>query len=129
MRSRSALSHAGNGIPYLLLDRIRFIKQLPADEGIIGRCASGNFQGHWMSNTLTQDEEFLIKRDDVHYAFMIIIEGTAQINNSSGKVFTFDKNDIIYSDIFVEDNTFSLTGAYRSQAVQSGTGSAKFIDV
>ena len=39
---------------------------------------------------------------------MIIIDGTAQINISSGKVFTFEKNDIIYSDIFVEDNTFSL---------------------
>jgi len=59
-------------------------------------------------NTLKRDEEFLIKRDDVHYAFMIIIEGTAQIKISSGKVFTFDKNDIIYSDIFVEDHTFSL---------------------
>jgi CRP-like cAMP-binding protein len=39
---------------------------------------------------------------------MIIIEGIAQINISSGKVFTFEKNDIIYSDIFVEDNTYSL---------------------
>ncbi len=57
---------------------------------------------------LNKDEEFLIKREDVHYAFMIIIEGTAQINISSGKVFTFEKNDIIYSDIYVEDNTFSL---------------------
>jgi len=57
---------------------------------------------------LNRDEEFLIKREDVHYAFMIIIEGTAQINISSGKVFTFEKNDIIYSDLFVEDNTFSL---------------------
>ena len=60
------------------------------------------------ANSLTRDEEFLIKRDDVHYAFMIIIEGTAQIKISSGKVFTFDKNDVIYSDIYVEDNTFSL---------------------
>jgi CRP-like cAMP-binding protein len=39
---------------------------------------------------------------------MIIIDGKAQINISSGKVFTFEKNDIIYSDIFVEDNTFTL---------------------
>jgi CRP-like cAMP-binding protein len=60
------------------------------------------------THTLTRDEEFLIKRDDVHYAFMIIIEGTAQIKISSGKVLTFGKNDIIYSDIFVEEHTFSL---------------------
>jgi CRP-like cAMP-binding protein len=54
------------------------------------------------------EEEFLVKREDVHFAFMIVIDGNAQINNSSGKVFTFDKNDIIYSDIFVEDCTYSL---------------------
>jgi hypothetical protein len=39
---------------------------------------------------------------------MIVIEGTAQINISSGKVFTFEKNDIIYSDILVEDCTYSF---------------------
>ena len=58
---------------------------------------------------LNKDEEFLIKREDVHYAFMIIIEGTAMINISSDKVLTFGKNDIIYSDIYVgADQTFSL---------------------
>ena len=108
MKSNHHLSHAGNGIPYLLLHRIRFIKNCHKDERYFRRCSAGDFQDHWKFNTLNQDEEFLIKRDDVHYAFMIIIEGTAQIKISSGKVFTFDKNDIIYSDIFVEDNTFSL---------------------
>ena len=57
---------------------------------------------------LNKDEEFLIRRDDVHYAFMIIIEGSAEIKISSGKVLTFGKNDVIYSDIFAEDSTFSL---------------------
>jgi signal-transduction protein with cAMP-binding, CBS, and nucleotidyltransferase domain len=104
---RTALSHADDGIPYLLIDRIRFIKNSEKMKGItddvlceIARSLEVHF--------LNRDEEFLIKREDVHYAFMIIIEGTAQINISSGKVFTFEKNDIIYSDLFVEDNTFSL---------------------
>jgi ATP:ADP antiporter, AAA family len=104
---RSSLSHVANGIPYLLLDRIRFIKQSARLQEIsddvlieISRALEIHF--------LNKDEEFLIKREDVHYAFMILIEGVAQITNSSGKVFTFEKNDIIYSDIFVEDNTFTL---------------------
>jgi len=104
---RSSLSHVGNTVPHLLLHRIRFIKNCPKmkaiSEDILFEIAKS-----MEANTLTRDEEFLIRRDDVHYAFMIIIEGTAQIKISSGKVFTFDKNDIIYSDIFVEDNTFSL---------------------
>jgi ATP:ADP antiporter, AAA family len=104
---KSSLSHAGNGIPYLLLHRIRFIKgcrqMKTISEDILLEISKV-----LEVNILKQDEEFLIKRDDVHYAFMIIIEGTAQIKISSGKVFTFDKNDIIYSDIFVEDHTFSL---------------------
>jgi hypothetical protein len=104
---KSSLSHAGNGIPYLLLHRIRFIKNCPTMKGISEDILL-EIAKTLETNTLTRDEEFLIKRDDVHYAFMIIIEGTAQIKISSGKVFTFDKNDIIYSDIFVEDNTFSL---------------------
>jgi hypothetical protein len=104
---KSSLSHTGNGIPYLLLHRIRFIKNCPMMKGISEDILL-EIAKTLETNTLTRDEEFLIKRDDVHYAFMIIIEGTAQIKISSGKVFTFDKNDIIYSDIFVEDNTFSL---------------------
>jgi hypothetical protein len=104
---RSALSHVANGIPYLLIDRIRFIKksaglQEISDDVLIE--VSRALEIHF----LNKDEEFLIKREDVHYAFMIIIEGVAQITNSSGKVFTFEKNDIIYSDIFVEENTFTL---------------------
>jgi len=104
---RSALSQINLGIPYLLIDRIGFIKKSEKMQDIsedilfeIARSLGFHF--------LNKGEEFLIKREDVHYAFMIIIEGTAQINNSSGKVFTFGKNDIIYSDVFVEDNTFSL---------------------
>jgi hypothetical protein len=104
---RSALSHVNQGIPYLLIDRVGFIKRSRKMQGIsddilceIARSLEIHF--------LNKDEEFLIKREDVHYAFMIIIEGNAQIINSSGKVFTFEQNDIIYSDIFVEDNTYSL---------------------
>jgi hypothetical protein len=104
---RSSLSQADKGFPYLLFDRVRFMKDSPKMRGItydvlceIARALEFHH--------LNRDEEFLIKREDVHYAFMIIVEGTAQINISSGKVFTFEKNDIIYSDLFVEDNTFSL---------------------
>jgi hypothetical protein len=104
---KASICQTDNGIPFLLLHRIRFIKSCPKMSKIsedvlleISKILDINF--------LTQDEEFLIKRDDVHYAFMIIIDGTAQIKISSGKVLTFGKNDIIYSDIFVEDNTFSL---------------------
>jgi ATP:ADP antiporter, AAA family len=104
---KSSLSHSGNGIPYLLLHRIRFIKNCRQMKGISEDILL-EISKVLDVNSLTSEEEFLIKRDDVHYAFMIIIEGTAQIKISSGKVFTFDKNDIIYSDIFVEDNTFSL---------------------
>jgi ATP:ADP antiporter, AAA family len=104
---KASLSHSGNGIPYLLLHRIRFIKDCPLMNGISEDILL-EIAKTLETNTITRDEEFLIKRDDVHYAFMIIIEGTAQIKISSGKVFTFGKNDIIYSDIFVEDNTFSL---------------------
>jgi hypothetical protein len=104
---KSALSHVNDSTPYLLLDRIRFIKKSVRIQEISDDILceiSRSLEIHY----LNKDEEFLIKREDVHYAFMIIIEGTAQINISSGKVFTFEKNDIIYSDIFVEDNTFSL---------------------
>jgi len=104
---KASLSHAGNGLPYLLLHRIRFIKACQHMRSISEDILL-EISKVLDVNTLKRDEEFLIKRDDVHYAFMIIIEGTAQIKISSGKVFTFDKNDIIYSDIFVEDHTFSL---------------------
>jgi hypothetical protein len=104
---RSALNHGNNGLPYLLLDRIRFIKNCKPlrhiSEDILQEISKA-FDVHHMS----AGEEFLVKKEDVHFAFMIIIEGTAHINISSGKVYTFEKNDIIYSDIFVEDNTYSL---------------------
>jgi ATP:ADP antiporter, AAA family len=104
---KSALCQVSDGIPNLLIDRIRFIKNSVKMQAITDDVLceiARSLEIHY----LNKDEEFLIKREDVHYAFMIIIEGTAQINISSGKVFTFEKNDIIYSDLFVEENTFSL---------------------
>jgi ATP:ADP antiporter, AAA family len=104
---KTSLSHTHNGLPFLLIDRISFIKdcekmsRIPEDVLLE---ISRSLEIHY----LNKDEEFLIKRDDVHYAFMIIIKGTAQINNSSGKVFTFGEKEMIYSDLYVEDNTFSL---------------------
>jgi hypothetical protein len=59
-------------------------------------------------NYLDKDEELLIKHNDVHFAFMIIFDGIAQIKISADKVYTFAKNDIIYSDIFAIRDTFSL---------------------
>lgn len=104
---KSVLCHMENGIPYLLVDRIGFVKKSGKMHGISEDVLceiARSLEIHYLS----KDEEFLIKREDVHYAFMVIIDGTAQIHNSSGKVFTFDKNEIIYSDLFVEDNTFTL---------------------
>jgi AAA family ATP:ADP antiporter len=93
--------------PYLLLDRIRFIKKCKRmqkiSEDVLLEISRALELQHLIKN-----EEFLIKRNDVHFAFMIIIEGTAQVKISSGKVLTFAKKDVIYSDILVEDNTFSL---------------------
>jgi hypothetical protein len=104
---KSVLCHANDGIPYLLLDRIRFIKNCKQLKNISEDVLleiSRALDIHYMN----ANEEFLVKREDVHFAFMIIIEGTAQINISSGKVFTFGKNDIIYSDVYIEDDTYSL---------------------
>jgi hypothetical protein len=104
---KSTLSHLNDGIPYLLIDRIRFIKQCRSlrniSEDILLEISRALMVHHMKPN-----EEFLIKREDVHFAFMIVFEGTAQINISSGKVYTFGKNDIIYSDILVEDCTYSF---------------------
>jgi hypothetical protein len=107
---KSSLNQRVDGIPYLLLDRIRFIKNCTPFEHItedILQEIARTFDVHHMN----AGEEFLVKREDVHFAFMIIIEGAAHINNSSGKVYTFEKNDIIYSDIYVEDNIYSLKAA------------------
>jgi AAA family ATP:ADP antiporter len=104
---KTTFLHACDESLYLLLDRIRFIKKCKRmkkiSEDVLLEVSRALELQH-----LVKDEEFLIKRDDVHFAFMIIIEGTAQVKISSGKVLTFVKNDVIYSDIFVEDNTFSL---------------------
>jgi hypothetical protein len=104
---KASLSHSNNGYPYLLLHRIRFIKNCrkmkDLSEDVLLEI-SRNLEIHH----LNKDEEFLIKRDDVHYAFMIIFEGEAQVKVSSDKVHTFGKYDIIYSDIYVEDNTYLL---------------------
>ena len=104
---KNSLANSGNGVPYLLLHRIRFIRNCPRMKGISEDILL-EIARSMEVNSMTRDEEFLIRREDVHYAFMIVIEGTAQIKVSSGKVVTFDKYDLVYSDIFVEDNTFSL---------------------
>jgi HEAT repeat protein len=104
---RSALSHLNDGVPYLLIDRIRFIKNCTVLQNISEDILL-EISRALVLHQMKTHEEFLIKREDVHFAFMIVIEGTAQINISSGKVFTFGKNDIIYSDILVEDCTYSF---------------------
>jgi HEAT repeat protein len=104
---KSSLSNAVNGVPYLLLHRIQFIRDCPKMKGITEDILL-EIARYMEVNSMPRDEEFLIRREDVHYAFMIVVEGTAQIKVSSGKVITFEKYDIVYSDIFVEDNTFSL---------------------
>ncbi len=104
---KSTLSHLNDGIPYLLLDRIKFVKNCHLlrniSEDVLLEISRALIVHH-----MKAQEEFLVKREDVHFAFMIVIDGTAQINISSGKVYTFEKNDIIYSDILVEDSTYSL---------------------
>jgi AAA family ATP:ADP antiporter len=97
---KSTLNHVKNGVPYLLLENILFNN---ITEDVLQEIARALDIHH-----MNAGEEFLVKREDVHFAFMIVIEGAAHINNSSGKVYTFEKNDIIYSDIYVEDNTYSL---------------------
>lgn len=104
---RSALSHLNDGIPYLLLDRIRFIRNCRPFENISEDVLLEIIRA-LVVHQMKPNEEFLVKREDVHFAFMIIIEGKAQINISSGKVLTFAKNDIIYSDILAEDCPYSL---------------------
>jgi hypothetical protein len=79
---------------------------------------------------LNRDEEFLIRRDDVHYAYMIIIEGSAEIKISSGKVLTFGKNDIIYSDLLLK--TIHFIKLLPIEAIASNrrylTPDVRFID-
>jgi hypothetical protein len=101
------LSHLNDGIPYLQIDRIRFIKNCKPLKNI-SEDILFEISRSLVIHQMKENEEFLVKREDVHFAFMIVIDGIARINNSSGKVFTFAKNDIIYSDILVEDTTYSL---------------------
>ncbi len=104
---RHSLSYSQNGFPYLLLHRIRFLKECPRikelPEEILLEIAKELDIGFFNAG-----DEFLIKRNDVHYAFIIIFEGEAQIKISDDKVINFGKNDIIYSDILIEGHTFSL---------------------
>jgi HEAT repeat protein len=104
---KNTMSRVNDGIPYLLLDRIRFIKNCRPFRNISEDILL-EISRALVVHLMKVNEEFLVKREDVHFAFMIVIEGTAQINISSGKVFTFEKNDIIYSDILVEDCTYSF---------------------
>ncbi len=102
-----SLSSADNGFPYLLLHRIRFLKQ-HTRLGIMTEDVILEIAKMLDVNFLNAGDEFLIRRNDVHYAFIIIFSGKIQIKISDSKAITFDKNDIIYSDILIEDTTFSL---------------------
>jgi AAA family ATP:ADP antiporter len=104
---RSVMGHLNDPIPYLLLDRIRFIKNCRPLRNI-SEDVLLEISRTLVVHQINTNEEFLVKREDVHFAFMIVIDGQVQINNSSGKVFTFGKNDIIYSDILVADSTYSF---------------------
>jgi HEAT repeat protein len=104
---RQSLMFSNNGFPYLLIDRIRFLKDCPVtaslSEDILLEIVK-----HLEVHSLNSEDEFLIKQNDVHYAFMIIFDGKAEIKISTDKVFTFGKKEIIYSDYYIEDGTFSL---------------------
>ena len=55
-------------------------------------------------NTLSGNDQLLIKKNDVHYPLIIIQNGQAEIRNSDNKVFIFGKNDIILTGDIIEIN-------------------------
>ena len=104
----SSLEHSvSRDVPYLLLDRIRFLKNVkkcePINEDVLLEISR-----HLDLNTITGNDQLLIRKNDVHYPFIIIQKGQAEIMNSDNKVFVFGKNDIIYSDIFSVYEAFSF---------------------
>jgi hypothetical protein len=86
-------------IPYLLLDRIGFLKHVKKCESI-SEDVLLEISRYMDLNTLSASDQLLIKKNDVHYPLIIIQNGQAEIRNSANKAFTFDKYDIIYSDIY-----------------------------
>jgi hypothetical protein len=63
---------------------------------------------HMDLNTLSANDQLLIKKNDVHYPLVIIQNGQVEIRNSANKVFTFSRNEIIYSDIYSVYEAFSF---------------------
>jgi hypothetical protein len=94
-------------IPHLLLDRIGFLKHVRKCESI-NEDVLLEISRHMDLNTMSANDQLLIKKNDVHYPLIIIQEGQAEIRNSANKVFTFSKNDIIYSDIYSVYEAFSF---------------------
>lgn len=104
---RISITCAAGDLPYLMLQRITFLSDCEKlhhlSKDVLAEIAR-SLEIHSME----PGEEFLIKKDDVHYAFIIIIRGEVRVTNSGGLFNTFGKNDVIYSDIFAEDQTFSF---------------------
>jgi HEAT repeat protein len=94
-------------IPYLLLDRIKFLKHVKKCRSI-SEDVLLEISRHMDLNTMSANDQLLIKKNDVHYPFVIIQNGQVEIRNSVNKVFTFAKNDIIYSDIYSVYEAFSF---------------------
>ena len=91
----------------MLLDRIGFLKHVKKCESI-SEDVLLEISRHMDLNTLSANDQLLIKKNDVHYPLVIIQNGQAEIRNSANKVFTFGKNDIIYSDIYSVYEAFSF---------------------
>jgi hypothetical protein len=94
-------------IPYLLFDRIRFLKHVKKCESI-SEDVLLEISRHMDLNNMSENDQLLIKKNDVHYPLIIIQHGQAEIRNSANKVFIFNKYDIIYSDIYSVYEAFSF---------------------
>jgi hypothetical protein len=95
-------------IPYLLLDRIGFLKHVKKCESISEDILL-EISRYMDLNTLSANDQLLIKKNDVHYPLIILQNGEVEIKNSANKVFTFGKYDIIYSDIYSVFEAFSFS--------------------
>jgi len=105
---QNSIDHSGNrDIPFLLLDRIGFLKNVKKCE-TISEDVLLEISRHLDLNTLSANDQLLIRKNDVHYPLIIIQKGQAEVRNSENKVFVFGKNDIIYSDIFSVYEAFSF---------------------
>jgi ATP:ADP antiporter, AAA family len=94
-------------IPYLLLEKIRFLKGVKKfrdinEDVLLEICR------HLDQNQMAASDQLLIKKNDVHYPLIIVYNGQAEVRNSVDKVFIFNKNDIIYSDIYSINEAFSF---------------------